>query len=139
MTAQVPQPTTPPATPRSSQKLEWLGTKDDDEIDDTHNPILTEYELLNAQLRRRIQDYEIALLKMQLRDRDRELQAMLHARQHRCTENKVTELVLRIARQEEQMEMLSAQVTVWKGHALEARDMLERTYRDLDRVPCGAD
>lgn len=138
MTLEIANPTTPPATPRSSKKLSLPVIEEETGDLGAGNPILDEYEALNAQLRSRIQDYEIALLRMQLRDRDRELQAILQARLHRRAENKVTELVLRIARQEEQIEMLNAQVNVWQGHALEARDMLERTYQDLSRASCAA-
>ncbi|KAF2025246.1 hypothetical protein EK21DRAFT_117032 [Setomelanomma holmii] len=133
MNRTIDRPPTPPTTPRSSKKLDFPAPKD--ENDGIRDTILTEYETLNAQLRRRIQDYEIALLKMQLRERDKELQAILQARQRRHAENQVTELVLKIARQEEQIEMLSTQVNVWKSHALEARDMLEQTYHDLAKVP----
>ncbi|KAH7399495.1 hypothetical protein BKA66DRAFT_565565 [Pyrenochaeta sp. MPI-SDFR-AT-0127] len=124
--------TTPPTTPRSPKKVSLLASPIDVDI---YNPIIDEYEVLNIRLRRKIQDYEIALLKMQLRERNREFQAMVQSQQKQETQNTVTELVLRIGRQVEQIEGLHAEVEMWKSHALEAKSMLERTYTDLSRFP----
>lgn len=125
------QPSTKlPTSPLSPKQMCFLESTDIE----IPNPFTSEYENLNAQLRCRVQDYEIALLKLQLRDRDRELQSMLETRQKQEPHHRVTDMVVRIGKQQDKIEKLNAEVHFWKVYAMEAKGMLERTYSDLAKV-----
>lgn len=137
------EPDTPPITPRSSnQALSGVTV-----VRGLYDTAITEYNNLNAQLRSKIQDYEIALLKMQLKERDKELQAILRTRDGTKPEKVTTDLMLMVKKQqeeeimerlvrnqEEQIKELKKRVAVWQRHALKARDLMERTYWDMSRV-----
>ncbi|OAL55932.1 hypothetical protein IQ07DRAFT_639569 [Pyrenochaeta sp. DS3sAY3a] len=124
---------TPPSTTQSPGQMCFLESS---EIE-IPNPFSSEYETINAQERCRVQDYEIALLKLQLRDRDRELQTTVEAQERQESRNTITELVRRITKQRDAIETLNEEVRFWKVYAMEAKSMLERTYSDLDHLAKG--
>ncbi|KAF2830958.1 hypothetical protein CC86DRAFT_401523 [Ophiobolus disseminans] len=137
-------PDTPPITPRSSNRALSGVTI----VRGLYDTAINEYNLLNTRLRGRIQDYEIALLRMQLKEKDKELQAILQTRNGTQPEKVTTDLKLMVereekeertlkllARQEEEIKELRTRVAAWERHTMKAKDMLERTYWDLSRVP----
>ena len=89
---------------------------------------LDNYATLSIFLRMKIQDYEIALLKAQLAEQEKEMHILIA----QCESVNPSGLLFsRLQSQERQIRCLKAEIGFWKETAAATRNMLGRAYHDL--------